>query len=326
MRHDFLEDDSIADWAKACTLLQERLRSVETLTVVTLVAKLALLKLEDSEDLVSFFIRRQLLLTLLVSREAVSKTLSKNLVLNDLQMVYESFVIQESFNQAKNLPELRERLQNILESAAQRHKVQSGSVALAVKLDFMKGPKRGNCILYGIPGHFATDCKRKETAQCSIFGEKRSPDRACKRQGVGGKHASVAIGPTLATTEEKYWAARVQWKPLGTLVDSGCTDYIVTNIAPFLDFLPIQSVVRNPNGDDSGVVGRGWVRISIPSSKRKFQSDLKTLLRVPDYSSNLVLVSRCMAWVHSFTFKKRNSCTKIQKGTWFKTNTRECFV
>ena len=76
--------------------------------------------------------------------EAVSETLSNALVLNGLPMRYESFVIQESFNPAMNFTEMRKRLQNFHESTAQRHKGQSGTVALAVKRDFNKGPKKGN--------------------------------------------------------------------------------------------------------------------------------------------------------------------------------------
>ena len=61
-------------------------------------------------------------------------------------------------------------------------------------------------------------------------------DRACKRQSDGGKHESVAMGPTLASPDEEYWAALNQWKTAGKLVDTGCTDQIVTNIDAFLDF------------------------------------------------------------------------------------------
>ena len=99
------------------------------------------------------------------------------------------------------------------------------------------------------------------------------------------------------------------------LVDSGCTDHIVANIDAFLDFVLNQSVVKYPNGEASRVVGRGCVRISISSNKREFQCKLKNVLCVPDYSSNLLSVSRCTEWGHSFTFEKRNNCIKLQKGT-----------
>ena len=62
MRHDCLGDDGIGDGAKAWKLLQERFQSVETPRVVTLVAQLARLQLEDAEDLDSFSIRGQELL------------------------------------------------------------------------------------------------------------------------------------------------------------------------------------------------------------------------------------------------------------------------
>ena len=63
IRHDFVGDDGIGDGAKAWKLLQERFQSVETPTVVTLVAQLAQLQLVDSEVLDIFFIRGQELIT-----------------------------------------------------------------------------------------------------------------------------------------------------------------------------------------------------------------------------------------------------------------------
>ena len=79
------------------------------------------------------------------------------------------------------------------------------------------------------------------------------------------------MGPTLAAPDEEYWTALTQWKTAGRLVDCGCTDHIVTNIEAFLDFVPIHSVARNPNGEASRVVGRGCVRISVPSNKGEFK-------------------------------------------------------
>ena len=179
------------------------------------------MQLEDAEDLDSFFIKGQELLTKLQKvGKAVSETLCNALVLNALPMMYDSFVIQESLNAAANFTELRKRLQNLHESTAQKHKRQSGSVALAVKCDFKKEAKKGHQFVSGIPGHFGQDCRRKETAQCSKCGEKGQLDKACKRQRDRGKHGSVAMGPTLASTDEEYRAVLTQWKTAGMLVDT----------------------------------------------------------------------------------------------------------
>ena len=100
------------------------------------------------------------------------------------------------------------------------------------------------------------------------------------------------MGPTLASPDEEYWAALTQWKTSGMLVDNGCADHIVTNINAFLEFVPIQSIVRNPKGEASSMVGRCYVRISILSNKTEFQN----VLCVPDYFSNLSSVSKCTEW------------------------------
>ena len=101
------------------------------------------------------------------------------------------------------------------------------------------------------------------------------------------------MGSTLASPDEEYWAALTQWKTAGMLMDSVCTDHTVTNFDAFLDFVPFQSLFRSPNGEASRVVGRGSVRISIPSKKGDFQCQLKKVLCVPDYSSKILSVSRC---------------------------------
>ena len=59
--------------------------------------------------------------------------------------------------------------------------------------------------------------------------------------------------------------------------------------------------------------------------KGEFQCELKNVLCVPDYSSNLLSVSRCTEWGHSFPFERGNSCMKLQKGTRVKL-TRKKFV
>ena len=102
-------------------------------------------------------------------------------------------------------------------------------------------------------------------------GENGHLDRACMRQRDGGEYESLAVGPTLATPDENHWVACTQWKTAGVLVDSACTDHIVTNVDAFLDFVPAQSVITNANGEASRRVGGGNVRMSISSSRGKIK-------------------------------------------------------
>ena len=147
MRHDSVEDDGIGDEAKAWNFFQERFQSVETTVVVTLVAQLAQLELKNSEDLDGFFIRGQEFFTRLQEAgEAFSETLFNALVINGLPMRYENFVVQKCFKPASIFTEVSKRLQNFHESTAQRSNGQSGSVALAMKRDFMKRTRKRNCL------------------------------------------------------------------------------------------------------------------------------------------------------------------------------------
>ena len=137
----------------------------------------------DSEDLDSFFIGGQELLTKLQELgEAVWETIFNDLVLNGLLMRYESFAKRESFNPATNFTVLRKRPETLHESTSQGHKGQNDSLALAVKRDLRKGTA-----LCAIPGHFAKDCRRKETAQSSKCGEEGQLDKATNRQWDWGK-------------------------------------------------------------------------------------------------------------------------------------------
>ena len=315
MRQDCVGDNGIGDGAKVWKLLLKRFQSVDTPTVVTLEAQLVRLPLEDSEDLDSLFISVQELLTRLQEvREAVSENLFKAWVLNGLLLLYESSVTQENIHPGANLTELKKMLQKFRVTTASRQQGQSGSVALAVKRDFKKGPRKENCFVCGILGHFTKDCRRKETAQYRECGEKGHKDGASRKQRNGSKHGSVAMGPALASPDEEDWAVLTQWMTAVLLVDSGCTDPIVANITAFLDLMPIQSVVKSPKGQTSSVVGRGCVRISVPSNKGEFQCELKNVLRMSDYSSNILSVSRCTEWGLSFSLAKVNSCMKLQKG------------
>ena len=91
MRYDCVGDDSHGDDAKAWSLLLKRFQSVNTPTVVNLVAQLDRLPPEVIEDHDSLFLRGQRLLTMLEEAgEIILETFSIDLVLNSLPLRYEN--------------------------------------------------------------------------------------------------------------------------------------------------------------------------------------------------------------------------------------------
>ena len=208
------------------------------------------------------------------------------------------------------------RLQNCHESTAQRHKRQRGSVVLAVKSDLKKTPKKVNrFVCVWAPWKICQGLQEEEDSTMQQVWWERSPRLGFAKKKRWSRTWVSGNGSNIGFTRRRTQGSS---HPAGMLVDSGCTDHTVTKIDAFLGFVPIHSVVRNPNREASRVVVRGCVRISITSNKGEFEYELKSVLWVPDYSSNLLSVSRCTEWGHSFTLGKGNSCMKPQKGTWVK--------
>ena len=91
----------------------------------------------------------------------------------------------------------------------------------------------------------------------------------------------MTSGPTLASPDEGYWAIpypvfSYAVEDSNMLVDSCCTDHIATNIDAFLDFVPIQSKVRNPNGDVSRVGSRGCATIDNEHTLKQRGTPMRT--------------------------------------------------
>ena len=98
IRHDRVDHNGLGDGRKAWVLLQQRFRSDETVTVVSMMRQLARLQLKEDEALHNYFIRAQELSTSLEQREIISQPLLNAMGLNGLPEHYEHFVVQESFN------------------------------------------------------------------------------------------------------------------------------------------------------------------------------------------------------------------------------------
>ena len=96
-------------------------RNDEIVTVVIVMRHLAHLQLKEDEALHTYFIRAQELSTRLEHAvEHLSEPLLKPMVLNGLPERYEHFVVQESFNSADSLVELRTWLLNYEERRIHR--------------------------------------------------------------------------------------------------------------------------------------------------------------------------------------------------------------
>ena len=124
IRHDCVNSKGLGDGQKAWQRLQQRVRSDERTTFISLMRQLARLQLREDEAIHQYFIRAQEVVTRLHAGEEFSETLFNAMVLNGLLQRYEHCVVQESFNLAENFVELRKRLTNFLESRRQRDDVE----------------------------------------------------------------------------------------------------------------------------------------------------------------------------------------------------------
>ena len=112
-KHDCVDNKGLGDERKAWVLLQQRFRSDEAVTVVSVMKQLAPLQLKEDEALYNYFLRAQELPTRLEhAGEHLSEPLLNAMMLNSLPECYENFVVQESFNAAGSFVDLRKKLVN----------------------------------------------------------------------------------------------------------------------------------------------------------------------------------------------------------------------
>ena len=187
IRHYFVNSKGLGDGQKAWQLLQQRFRSDETTTVISLMRQLPRLQLREGEAIQQYFIRAQELVTRLHhAGEEVSETLFNAMVLNGLPQQYEHFVVQESFNPAENFVELRKRLTNFEESRRQRDDMEedkhvamsakNASHQIGIHPSFKSHPRKTFskpssskgpilCFVCNKPGNLAASCYKKRCMQ-----------------------------------------------------------------------------------------------------------------------------------------------------------------
>ena len=113
IRHDCVDNKGLGDGRKAWVLLQQRFRSDETVTVVSVMRQLARLQLKKHPALHNYFIRTHKLSTKLEQAgEHLPGPLLNAMALNGLSERYEHFVLHESLNPAGSFVVLRTKLLN----------------------------------------------------------------------------------------------------------------------------------------------------------------------------------------------------------------------
>ena len=204
IRHDCVNSKCPRDRQKAWRLLQQRFRSDETTTNISLLRQLARLQFREDKAIHQYFSRAQELVTRLHhAGEELFETLHNAMVLNGLPQRHEFFVVQESFNPAAKFKELQKCLTNFEESLRQREDVEreqqvvmsakNASHQIVINSSFKSCPRKSFsmpssskssriCFVCNKPGHLATSCYKNDSIVSIICKAKGHLANACKHQ------------------------------------------------------------------------------------------------------------------------------------------------
>ena len=337
VRHDCVNDSGLGNGQKAWSLLQQRFRSEETTTIISLVRQLAKLQLREDEALHQYFIRAQELFTRLHhAGEELSETLFNAMVLNGLPERYEHFTVQESFNPAESFVELRTRLTNYEESRRHRDDLvevdqhvamssKNSSHSLSMNSSIKSHAKRGAkqplksdrqrlCFVCNKPGHMAKDCYKKETAFCSNCKTKGHLAAACNNQPKSShKGLASSLNSEKMSDVSKF----------DLVVDSGSTDHIMIDRTWFKNYQKLETTVNNPDGGKTKVEGIGDVEIEARDSRGVLHKlTFQKVLHVPEYKTNLISVSSLVQKKHEVMHYQNQSILKLSSKESFKLSRR----
>ena len=237
IRHH-LDNKGLGDGREAWVLLQQKFQSDETVTVVNVVWQQSRLHLKEDDALHNYFIRAQELSRMLEhAGEHLSEAVLNAMVLNGLPECYEHFVVQENFNPAGSVVELRTRLMNYEESRIRREFVDDVYLHVAMtskkpnpehkfSSKYKAPPKSSSgqmtCHCCGMKCHMKSECYKREKAECTFCEQKSHLVQAWLKKTPDNTPGILAssLKPDEASSEA---TERV------LVVDSGSTDHIVKN-------------------------------------------------------------------------------------------------
>ncbi|CAB4029723.1 Retrovirus-related Pol poly from transposon RE1, partial [Paramuricea clavata] len=131
-----------------------------------------------------------------------------------------------------------------------------------------KGPSKpkGDCFVCGNPGHFGKQCSKRSSVYCP----------KCKKRGHLPKACRSSSKPDKSTKEPNSFASYSQCMNSGTetssgtgkpnhlIIDTGCTDHIITQKELFENLQPCNiKNVKDPKGNFTPVEGIGDVPVKL---------------------------------------------------------------
>ena len=247
IKHDCVGSDGYGDGGKAWQMLNQRYRSIEKPSIVSIMGQLGKLRLSSDESLDDYCIRAQSLYSRLTDAgEQLSGTLFNAMVLNGLSEQYEAFVIQESFNPSGSFAALRLRMRAFADSKVQRSIDTDNRVALNSRQTISADRKQNlRCNCCNEKGHFRHECEQRETAACDHCGRRGHLIDACRKRRAEYQSSNYVVASMMTFSGSSESIANHNH----IVVDSGATDHIMKDRSKFTCYKSIAGkTVTGPNG------------------------------------------------------------------------------
>ncbi len=242
-------------------------RSTDRPRIQTLLTQLTTLKMNSGEPISDYLTRAEMLkLDLEEAGEQTSDTMFSAMVLKGLPAAYESIVTVLNFGVQKHFNDMKQDLINFANTRC------SAGSDVASTAFHSSGKKREACFKCKAEGHWAKDCKAKETRTCHKCKKKGHIAKDCR----SGKTQGAGTGNAASTGEKQgsgFFSFGSFEQPsdvdsLDLLVDSGCNGFMLKDRALFKDLdESFRDEVGNANGSRTAVEGRGTARCWVLDSK-----------------------------------------------------------
>ena len=170
-----------------------------------------------------------------------------------------------------------------------------------------------SCYCCGKVGHIAKNCFLRNKAECRKCGKKGHLDVTCRSQSTEKTAVQMPNSQSLHSVHLSSGSKVVSKDKV--LIDSGCTDHILTDRKFFQNLREITSSVKNPDGSFCKIEGIGDVEVELRNENGSTDTlIMRDVLFVPSYETNLVSVSKLVEKGHRVEFSSNCSQLKTEKG------------